>query len=310
MILFGCVVAVVSLAIQLLGITLQRKSHINLVGYHRNHSLWFTGFAMFIVANVLGLLIQISTLPLIVLSPLQSVGLIFNLVFSCLLLHEPFTRKLGVGTGVIALGATIIAYNGQTDSGHDSLAEVVAKLTRPAFFGWFTLTLVVVALLFALNCWLVRPRFRIAQGFIFGIISGILTAHTFLFAKLIVDAVILSLKLALGNPQCYALLVVMLMIIGFQLTAFNLGLKQLSTLILYPFCFFVFNLVNLINDVVFNQLPMLSSLAWVVVGLCLVLVGVVCISWDTIDDENKQLPLQKRVLSFEQSQLMNLYAYD
>ncbi|CAN3373665.1 hypothetical protein DIURU_005469 [Diutina rugosa] len=314
MILLGCIVAVVSSAIQSLGITFQRKSHIDIGAPHyRNQTLWFMGFAMFIVANVLGSLIQISTLPLIILSPLQSIGLIFNSVFSCMLLNESFTPKLGWGTAVIAVGATIIAYNGQTPEHHDSLKIVVDKLLRPAFFSWFIVTIAVVIILFAFNYWLIRSR--VVRGFIFGIISGILTAHTFLFAKSIVDSVISSLKSALGNPVCYILLLLMLTIIGFQLTAFNLGLKQLSTSILYPFCFFVFNLVNLINDVVFNSVPMSSSLVWVIIGLVAVLIGVLLISWDSVDEEEARArerePLvRKRVLSYEQSQLMNSYIHD
>ena len=72
---------------------------------------------LFIIANVLGSIIQISTLPLIILSPLQSIGLIFNSILSCLLLPgDHFTNKLWVGTGIISLGAIIIAYNGNVNS--------------------------------------------------------------------------------------------------------------------------------------------------------------------------------------------------
>lgn len=322
MIWLGCLVAVVSLAIQLLGITLQRQSHIEIGVHHqRKRTLWLLGLTLFIVANVFGLLIQITTLPLIILLPLQSIGLIFNLVFSCLLLHEPFTWKLGVGTVVIAVGATTIAYNGQTPTNHDPLEVVVRKLTAPAFVLWFSTTLIVALLLCLLNLACVRRR--VVRGFTFGMISGILTAHTFLFAKLIIDAVVALMRTALGNPTCYVLLATMLTIIGCQLAAFNLGLKYLSTLIIYPFCFFVFNLVNLVNDVVYNSLDVGASLAWVVFGLVLVLFGVVLISWDTTTesedyvvvpetsyDFDREPLMLKRVLSFEQSQLMNLYGCD
>lgn len=58
-------------------------------------------------------MVQLTTLPLIILSPLQSIGLIFNSIFSCMLLPgEHFTVKLAVGTLVIAIGAFIIAYTG------------------------------------------------------------------------------------------------------------------------------------------------------------------------------------------------------
>lgn len=113
-ILLGCGVAVVSSALQSLGITLQRKSHLlpihitedggdggitdessqssdsnddNINIYHKNYKLkknmWLFGFFLFIISNILGSLIQITTLPLIILSPLQSIGLIFNSLLSC-----------------------------------------------------------------------------------------------------------------------------------------------------------------------------------------------------------------------------------
>lgn len=330
-VLFGCGAAVVSSIVQSLGITLQRKSHITPDQCHQNlnqYKLWLCGFCLFIAANVLGSLIQISTLPLIILSPLQSVGLISNSILSCVLLHEPFTWKLGTGTFVISVGAFIIAYNGQVDVPETSLAIVVDHLTRPRFLNWFICTFVFCGALVVLNKFVIIKyrNARFIQGINYGIVSGTLTAHTFLFAKSIIDVLlqsILSKSNIFANFTPYLLLAIMLLIIGLQLTAFNLGLAKISTSVLYPLCFLVFNLFNLINDLIFNQLLpekiSYSQLHKVIFGLTSVLCGVVLLSWDGFwaqPDEELQVIIRhnvadygtikhpiKRTLSFEKNQI-------
>lgn len=354
-ILLGCGVAVVSSALQSLGITLQRKSHLlpihitedggdggitdessqssdsnddNINIYHKNYKLkknmWLFGFFLFIISNILGSLIQITTLPLIILSPLQSIGLIFNSLLSCLLLPgEVFTWKLGVGTVVISTGAFVIAYNGNAtpppppqynDDVNQRFALILSKLSSTRFLIWFIGTFVIIAMFLSINLILtyrknhlnkkleirqsqsiirLLSKIKFIKGINFGIISGTLTAHTFLFAKSLVDVIFQtiisenhSFKHVTQNMTPYLLLFVMLTIVGCQLTAFNLGLSQISTSILYPLCFLVYNLVNLINDLIFNDLiknhiMTWGQLAWVGIGLTSVLLGVVLISWDS-----------------------------
>lgn len=332
----GCSVAIISSAIQSLGITLQRKSH--LISYHNNDSInnvphqqrhkrnmWLTGFLLFIVANVLGSLIQITTLPLIILSPLQSIGLIFNSIMSCMLLPgESFTQKLGWGTLVIAIGAFIIAYNGNTApikppedlDPSTRFNMVLEKFLKTNFLMWFIYTFVFSALIVLVNYLLGKrskklmnrlqkrksillsktlKRYKFIRGINYGLVSGTLTAHTFLFAKSIVDVIV---EIILGNKHglqsifhssnisAYLLLIMMFTIIGMQVTMFNLGLSQISTSILYPLCFLVYNVVNLINDLVFNSLisshsMSISQLLWIIFGLIGVLFGVILISWDS-----------------------------
>lgn len=332
-IVFGCSAAVISSATQSLGITLQRKSHLisNQSHLHQKRQrLWLSGFMLFIGANVLGSLIQITTLPLIILSPLQSIGLIFNSIFSCLLLQEAFTWKLGVGTGIISICAFIIAYNGSIDIPQTSLSIIIQKLLNTKFKIWFISTILLCLILLMINKlvlkrWIYIKNYRFIQGINYGIISGTLTAHTFLFAKSIIDVIlqsILSKSNIFTNFVPYLLLLIMLFIIACQLTAFNWGLSKISTSILYPLCFLVYNFFNLINDLIFNQLlPEKMSywqLNWIIFGLIGVLFGVILISWDgALCQEDHQtlvneceivdygLFKHKRILSFEQHQVLN-----
>lgn len=391
---WGCAAAVVLSAVQSLGITLQRKSHVipftnglnddsvihmrrestvSLEDPHRHthmykRNLWLVGFFLFIVANVFGLLVQLSTLPLIILSPLQSIGLIFNSILSCMLLPgETFTRKLAFGTLVIAVGAFTIAYNGGATEtpgnvGTDErFRALLHKFSRPGFLTWWIFTFVAMAVLVRVN-WGILARIKLqaqlpmrktrrlsrhaadpvarmvfVRGVLYGIISGTLTAHTFLFAKSVVD-VLVKTVLERETPHSLStyvitvlLLVVTLSIVGLQLVAFNLGLSNILTSILYPLCFLVYNLVNLINDLSFNRLlasgtMSVGQLCWVVVGLFGVLLGVLMISWDsafgrllvaaeplmTAKFPYELLPLARgsRVLSYEETELLNLILED
>lgn len=348
---WGCIAAIVSSAVQSFGITLQRKSHViayrdpiddfhdfrhdsvvsgdqeySRHAYKRN--LWLVGFFLFIVANVLGSLVQLTTLPLIILSPLQSIGLIFNSIFSCMLLPgERFTVKLAMGTLVIAVGAFIIAYTGganqqpppDSDTG-ERLSIMLEKFRSAGFLTWWIFTFVFMAVLLKI-IWTMSNRIRsmqlppcaktrrglrsgrdrvsrliFARGILYGLISGTLTAHTFLFAKSMVD-VLIETVFKQVNPRslstyilAVSLLILTLSIVGLQLVAFNKGLSNILTAILYPLCFLVYNLVNLINDLSFNALLSTGAmtagrLLWVIFGLANVMIGVALISWDSAFSE-------------------------
>lgn len=340
---WGCLAAVVSSAVQSFGITLQRKSHVltnsqetpvsdngrpevdTLTNHQRQHHhrrhLWLTGFLMFIIANVLGSLVQLSTLPLIILSPLQSIGLIFNSLFSCLILpNEHFSKKLAWGTMVIFTGAFIIAYYGNVEQlptdGDGSNGEfdlIMRKLKNPRFLAWWAFTFVTMLFIVRINVSLSRKiyllslkkrsrrssrikkhllhRLTFIKGVLFGVISGTLTAHTFLFAKSIVDVLISALLGKAGSlsgstyTTTIFLLLLTFSIIGMQLVAFNKGLSHILSSILYPLCFLVFNLVNLFNGIIFDELLASNLLTFkqllmVVFGLLGVLYGVITISWD------------------------------
>lgn len=366
-VIWGCVAAVILSAVQSLGITLQRKSHViphtveirddlelnptehepllpnttasihgrgsisthigldnetnRYTHLYRRH-LWLIGFLMFILANIFGSIVQLSTLPLIILSPLQSIGLIFNSIFSSMLLPgESFTSKLIIGTAIISIGACVIAYNGGAESdlpsdiGTDERFRLMLrKFKRPTFLTWWIFTFIVILALIRINFVLSRRihqlllhktgkrltrnnkkivrLFTLYKGVLYAVISGTLTAHTFLFAKSIVDVVVATL-LERSTPKSLStyvtsilLLLATLTIVGMQLVAFNLGLSHILTSILYPLCFLVYNLVNLFNGVLYDELLLKDLMTktqffFVVIGLLGVLFGVVMISWDS-----------------------------
>lgn len=148
----GCSVGVISAAAQALGLTLQRKSYIEADTRHTTNTkyqrgLWHIGVSLYLLSNVIGSSVQITTLPLIILSPLQAVGLVFNSLCAAWILHEPLTRQSVAGTLLVALGALIIAAFGVVteSSKQHNLKELLRLLQRPQFLLWMALTLILVA---------------------------------------------------------------------------------------------------------------------------------------------------------------------
>ena len=134
---------------------------------------------MFVVANIVGSTIQITTLPLPVLSTLQASGLVFNSICASIILSEPFTRYSFVGTMLVAIGALLIALFGAIAEPSHNLDQLLRLLGRKAFLTWMILTGVVVVML-VLATWLLKrmhprttPRLRLIRGMFFGCVSGI-----------------------------------------------------------------------------------------------------------------------------------------
>lgn len=151
-ILIGCLVGVLSLAAQSIGLTLQRKSHLiedaKLTSQHHRppyrRPLWRLGCFLFIMSNVVGSSIQISTLPLIVLSPLQAVGLVFNSICGSLILSELFTKFTFRGTLLVSIGAFFIAYFGPIPEPNHNLQELLDLLKRKSFLIWFNFSILLL----------------------------------------------------------------------------------------------------------------------------------------------------------------------
>ncbi|KAL9593891.1 MAG: hypothetical protein Q9219_007331 [cf. Caloplaca sp. 3 TL-2023] len=151
----GILVGLASTSIQSLGLTLQRKSHIleDKKGPHDprrppfRRRRWQLGMFMFIVSNLVGSSIQITTLPLPVLSTLQASGLVFNSICATLILGEPFTRWSLGGTLLVCVGAVLIATFGAISEPAHSLDQLLTLLGRRQFVLWMVATVVIVGAL-------------------------------------------------------------------------------------------------------------------------------------------------------------------
>ncbi|ODV62669.1 uncharacterized protein ASCRUDRAFT_24179, partial [Ascoidea rubescens DSM 1968] len=319
----GIIVGIVSNATQSLGITLQRKSHIlkelnsdPTSNSNRSHIkiLWRTGFLLFIIANVFGSSIQISTLPLIILSPLQATGLVFNSILASVILKENFTKKTLLGTILVSIGAFLIAYFGSLPQPQRSLIDLINLFKRIQFLHWLLSSFIIAIVInislpsisnlkeyLTRNLKIFFKRFKsfdyplyekllFIQGILFGLISGLLSAHALLLAKsaveILVNAIVSHKPDDLKNLDSWVIVVIWFCFAVAQLYYLNLGLKITSTTIVYPLTFCVFNVVNILNGLIyFDQLEKLDNIDifFIFFGVLLIVIGVSSLSWNFND---------------------------
>ncbi|KAI0805534.1 magnesium transporter NIPA-domain-containing protein [Xylaria sp. FL0064] len=303
----GIIVGLISTSVQSLGLTLQRKSHM-LEDEKRPHELqrppyrrrrWQLGMGMFVISNILGSSIQISTLPLPVLSTLQAAGLVFNSICATLILDEPFTRWSFGGTALVAIGAALIAIFGAIPSPAHNLSELLKLLGRWQFIVWMSLQAVIV-LTIALSIELMNyfkniaqnPKFRLARGLAYGCISGTLSAHSLLFAK---SAVELILRTIADSDNQFVHWESWILVLGLvalalsQLYYLHRGLKLVSTSVLYPLVFCIYNIIAILDGLIyFRQTDLITPLhgGLIALGTVILLSGVLALSWRLSDEQH------------------------
>ncbi|KAF8622455.1 hypothetical protein AX15_006978 [Amanita polypyramis BW_CC] len=154
----GISVGLVACCVQSLGLTVQRKSHVlnhalppDIRRSEYRRPLWLFGFAIFLSANVVGSLVQIATLPVVILAPLGAVSLLWNAFFARIILGDVFTPWMILGTLLIAGGAVLIAFFGIVPEQTRSLEDLLELFRRPAFVAYFSVLAGVVVICLALT---------------------------------------------------------------------------------------------------------------------------------------------------------------
>lgn len=257
------------------------------------------GMGMFIVSNVLGSSIQISMLPLPVLSTLQASGLVFNSICATLILGEPFTRWSLWGTLLVCSGAVLIAIFGAIPSPAHTLSELLDLLGRRPFVLWmsFQAFLVIVIavgteVVSSFTTLMQDGRFRLARGFAYGCISGILSAHSLLVAKSAVELIVRTI--ADGDNQfvhwqSWMLVLGLITLALSQLYYLHRGLKLVSTSVLYPLIFCIYNIIAILDGLIyFRQTDLINPLraCLISLGTAILLSGVLALSWRLSDEQH------------------------
>lgn len=312
----GIIVGLLSTCVQSVGLTLQRKSHMledekedhveRRPAYKRRR--WQIGMFLFLVANIVGSTIQIVALPLPLLSTLQASGLVFNSILATLILKEPWTWRSAYGTILVAAGAVLISCFSAVPEPSHTLKQLLVLLGEPSFLVWF-----ILSLLFAVGTIVVTftlrkcipgarrdsPRVLLVNGMIFGLVSGILSAHALLLAKSAVELIVRSVSHKSNQFKSWepwVLILFFLVLSLSQLYYLHLGLKLISTSILYPFVFCIYNIVAILDGLIYfqqmNKLPSLSA-GLIALGTVLLLAGVLALSWRLQDDHNEEHPHAK-----------------
>lgn len=253
---------------------------------------------MFIISNLVGSSIQITTLPLPVLSTLQASGLVFNSICATLILGEPFTRWSFAGTVLVCAGAVLIAIFGAIPEPAHNLNQLLHLLQRGSFILWMSLQGCVVGFMILItslsgnHAMSTKPRVRLLRGLAFGTISGILSAHSLLVAKVAVELLVRTIvdgKNQFDRWQSWVILLALVTLALTQLYFLHCGLKLVSTSVLYPLVFCVYNIIAILDGLIyFHQTSRLSALAacLIALGTVILLSGVLALSWRLNDEQS------------------------
>lgn len=123
------------------------------------------------------------------------------------------------------------------------------------------------------------------RGLAFGFSSGVLSAHTLLLAKSAVELLVRTIVdhvNQFNRWQSWMILIGLVVLALTQLYYMHLGLKLCSTSVLYPFVFCIYNIVAILDGLIyFRQASQLTGLhaGLIALGTVVLLAGVLCLSW-------------------------------
>lgn len=238
---------------------------------------------------------------------MEQSGLVFNTIFATLVLGEPFTRYSVVGTGLVCIGAVLIATFGAIGEPAHSLNQLLVLLQAQPFLIWMggTLVLVVSILVgskllkqclpgsrakpvaghYTPHAQRLQSRIKLFRGMCYGSVSGILSAHSLLLAKSAVELLVRTVvdrSNQFNRWQSWVILLAMISLALTQLFYLHWGLKLCSTSVLYPFVFCIYNIIAILDGLIyFRQVSLLTGLhaGLIALGTVILLGGVLCLSW-------------------------------
>lgn len=203
----------------------------------------------------------------------------FNSICATLILGEPFTRWSLGGTILVCGGAVLIAIFGAIGEPAHNLDQLLQLLLRQQFIIWMTGQAILVVAIIAgakaikyMNPWSQNsPRMRLFRGMAYGAVSGILSAHSLLVAKSAVELLVRTIVDQHNQFNRFESWLILLGLIGvalLQLYYLHRGLKLCSTSILYPFVFCVYNVIAILDGLIyFNQSSRLTLLHALLVSI-------------------------------------------
>ena len=205
--------------------------------------------------------------------------MVFNSICATLILGEPFTRWSLGGTILVCGGAILIAVFGAIGEPAHNLDQLLVLLRRQQFIVWMVVQAIVVVAIIAgakamkyLNPWSqTSPRMRLFRGMAYGAVSGILSAHSLLVAKSAVELLVRTIVDQHNQFNRFESWLILVGLVGLalsQLYYLHRGLKLCSTSILYPFVFCVYNIIAILDGLIyFNQSSRLTLLHALLVSI-------------------------------------------
>ena len=158
----------------------------------------------------------------------------------------------------------LIAIFGSIGEDAHTLDQLLALLGRRQFIIWMIGQAILVAAIITgvrlLKILSPRssntPRMRLLRGMAYGAISGVLSAHSLLVAKSAVELLVRTIvnrQNQFNRWQSWIILLGLLTLALSQLYYLHRGLKLCSTSILYPFVFCVYNIIAILDGLIYFQ---------------------------------------------------------
>lgn len=138
---------------------------------------------------------------------------------------------------------------------------------------------------FTPNLQKLQGRIKLFRGMCYGSVSGILSAHSLLLAKSAVELLVRTIingENQFNRWQSWVILLGMIALALTQLFYLHRGLKLCSTSILYPFVFCIYNIIAILDGLIyFRQVSQLTGFhaGLIALGTIILLGGVLCLSW-------------------------------
>ena len=167
-------------------------------------------------------------------------------------------------------GAVLIAIFGAIGEPAHNLDQLLELLGRRQFILWMTCQaiLVVAIIAGAKALKIMNPRttnspwMRLLRAMAYGCISGILSAHSLLVAKSAVELLVRTIAdrhNEFNRWQSWMIVLGLIALALSQLYYLHRGLNLCSTSILYPFVFCVYNIIAILDGLIyFHQASLLS----------------------------------------------------
>ncbi|KAI9301722.1 magnesium transporter NIPA-domain-containing protein [Cunninghamella echinulata] len=299
-IIIPLIVSLLASMTQALGISLQRRSHIEQPHIKLLHRpLWVVGFLIYTLSNLIGSTCTIGYLPIVILAPVGAIGLVFNAIFARLVLGDPFTTRTTMGTGLIVIGAMLVAGFGVVPEPNHTLKDLIQLYKRPSFIIYFTLVELFTCiglisthfLEYGLEKniqWKVKyPDMKKWLGISYGVLGANISSQAMLFAKSGIELLIVTVFNGDNQfiyPLTWAIVFALIFTAILQLYYLNRGVQLCDTIILVPLNFCSFNVSCLFNGLVYyNQWDRLYwwQVVLVLIGITILVCGVLIISFQS-----------------------------
>lgn len=303
----GVTVGILSSALQAYGLALQKRaaaqvvapvvpttsSQVNVRKPLYRDRRWLLGLSLFVFCNIIGSFVAVATVPLVILSLLQSCSLLFNSVIARYMLGGKFFRDTMISSGLMIIGGIVIGRVGLEACSTSKLTYSIDELIRmvrtsSAFANWILFTNITVVVALLMN-YVVIPRTRpMIKGVLYGISSGVLSGHSLLLVKLIVmifeRCIITHSQKKFSDLTRFSFFILIVSFVFYslaQLYLLNRALRYINASILFPLIICIYNLSSIFNSILLFTDDDAHSVIWKISpGIYLLIAGISYFSYD------------------------------